>query len=237
MNERQSRLLAAIVEQFIETAIPVGSNHIFETGKFHVSGATVRNEMRLLGEEGYLEQPHVSAGRIPTAKGYKLYVQKHIEPSTHEKKVRKKFDALREQYFVRKDQERVYEAVALLSNMMPNVAFATVPHKHRVYYLGLAESFRQPDFATNPSLITGVAEALEEHLANAVDSIEIDEKIRYYIGEDHLLPQLQSCSMMVTAYQMRDQKGAIGILGPIRMDYAYNNVALDMVAGLLRSGK
>lgn len=234
MNERQSRLLAAIIEQFIGTAVPVGSKHIFESGKFHVSGATVRNEMRLLGEEGFLEQPHISAGRIPTAKGYRLYVQNHVRLSDHEKQVRKKFDTLREQYFQRKDQERVYEAVALLSHMMSNVAFATVPHKHRVYYLGLAESFRQPDFTSNPSLITGVAEALEEHLANAVDSIVIDEKIRYYIGEDHLLPQLQSCSMIVTEYKMGDQRGAIGILGPMRMDYGYNNVALEMVAGLLR---
>lgn len=235
MNERQSKLLAAIIEQFIDTATPVGSKHIFDSGMFHISGATVRNEMRLLGEEGYLEQQHISAGRIPTAKGYRAYVQDHVRPNTHEQIVRKKFDSLREQYFHRKDQERVYEAVALLSHMMPNVAFATVPHKHRVYYLGLAESFRQPEFTTNPALITGVAEVLEDHLTEVVNAIEVDEKIRYYIGEDHILPQLQSCSMIVTAYKVRDQKGVIGVLGPMRMDYGYNSVALEMVASLLRA--
>lgn len=235
MNERQSKLLAAIIKQFIDTAIPVGSKQIFESGLFHISGATVRNEMRLLGEEGYLEQLHISAGRIPTAKGYRAYVQDHVKPNDHEQIVRQKFDTLRSQYFNRKDQERVYEAVALLSHMMPNVAFATVPHKHRVYYLGLAESFRQPEFTSNPSLITGVAEVLEDHLSEIVDAIEVDDKIRYYIGEKHILPQLQSCSMIVTAYKVRDQKGVIGILGPIRMDYGYNAVALEMVASLLRS--
>lgn len=235
MNERQSKLLAAIIEQFIDTAVPVGSSHIFEMGKFHVSGATVRNEMRLLGDAGFLEQPHVSAGRIPTAKGYKMYVNNYLEPSKYEKIVRKKFETLREQYFVRKDQERVYEAVAMLSHMIPNVAFATVPHKHRLYYLGLAESFRQPDFIANPLLITGVAEALEEHLADAIESIIVDGTIRHYIGEEHLLPHLQSCSMIVTEYQIGSQKGAIGILGPIRMDYGYNQVALEMVASLIRT--
>jgi transcriptional regulator of heat shock response len=234
MNERQSKLLAAVIEQFITTALPVGSQHIFNSGKFHISGATVRNEMRLLGEEGFLQQPHISAGRIPTAKGYRMYIQNNIEPNIHEKSIRKKFDDLREQYFQRKDQERLYEAVALLSHMMPNIAFATVPHKHRLYYLGLAETLRQPDFMNDPSLVSGVAEVLEDHLANVVDSLEIDDTIRYYIGEDHILPQLQSCSMIITEYRIRDQHGAIGILGPMRMDYGYNHTALDMVASLIR---
>lgn len=233
MNERQSKLLAAIIEQFIETALPVGSQHIFSSGKFHISGATVRNEMRLLGEEGYLMQPHVSAGRIPTAKGYRMYINS-LEPTRYVKEVEAKFTTLREQYFERKDQERVYEAVALLSHMMPNIAFATVPHKHRLYYLGLAETLRQPDFMENPKLITGVAEVLEEHLADVLSSLTIDDTIRYYVGEEHILPQLQSCSMIITSYTVRGEQGVIGILGPMRMDYGYNHVALQMVASLLQ---
>jgi transcriptional regulator of heat shock response len=236
MNERQSRLLKAIIDQFIGTAEPVGSHHIIEAGTFNVSCATVRNEMRFLGEEGYLQQPHVSAGRVPTAKGYRVYVNQHLEPSLHEKDVRKKFDTLRGQYFQRKDQERVFDAVAMLAHMTPNVAFATVPHKHRVYYLGLANVLRQPEFQTNPSFASGVVEVLEDHLADVVDSLKIDEKIRYYIGQEHILPQIQSCSIVITDYKIRDERGVLGVLGPMRMDYGYNTVALDMVADLLRSG-
>ncbi len=235
MNERQSKLLKEIIDQFIETALPVGSHHIIGRGTFLVSGATVRNEMRVLGEEGFLEQPHVSAGRIPTAKGYRVYVKNYLEPSRSEKEVRKKFATLREQYFQRKDQERVYEAVALLSHMMPDVAFATVPHKDRVYYLGLANILKQPEFIANPGLATGVVEMLEDHLSDILDKVEIDDKVRYYIGEDHILPQFQSCAMMVTEYKVRDQSGVLGILGPLRMDYAYNTVTLELVADLLRN--
>jgi len=236
MNERQSKLLRAIIDQFIDTALPVGSHHIIESGVFNVSCATVRNEMRFLGEEGYLQQPHVSAGRVPTAKGYRVYVQQYLEPSRHEKEVRKKFDTLREQYFQRKDQERVYDAVALLAHMTPNLAFATVPHKHRVYYLGLANVLRQPEFQLDPRFASSVVEVLEGQLADAVESLHVDEKIRYYIGEEHILPQIQSCSLMVTDYRVRESRGIVGILGPMRMDYGYNTVALDMVADLLRSG-
>lgn len=236
MNERQSKILAAIIDQFISTALPVGSKQIVEHGYFKVSGATVRNEMQILSDEGYIMQPHVSAGRVPTAQGYKMYVEQHMQPVQCEQQVRKKFNTLKEQYFNRKDQERVYEAVSLLSHMMPDVAFATVPHKERVYYMGLANAFKQPEFQHNPTLASGVAEVLEDHLTEVLAHLDIDDQVRYFIGEDNVLPQVHSCSLMVTEYQVRDQKGTVGILGPMRMDYAYNTVALEMVADLLRSG-
>ena len=232
MNSRQAKLLTAIIDQFIQTAVPVGSKNLLEAAGFDVCGATIRNEMRFLCEEGFLEQPHVSAGRIPTAKGYRVYVQKFMEPSIQEKKVRQRFESLRDRYFKRKDQERVYEAVALLSHMVPNIAFATVPHKSQVYYLGLANTLRQPEFQLNPLLATGVCEVLETRLNDLIENITVDDTVRSYIGEEHLLPQIQSCSMMITRF---GDKGVIGILGPMRMDYAYNSIAIDMVVGLLRS--
>ncbi|MBI3332202.1 hypothetical protein HYZ99_04595 [Candidatus Peregrinibacteria bacterium] len=248
MNTRQSKLLLAIIDQFIATAMPVGSKRLLESGDFPFSSATIRNEMSTLEDEGFLEQPHISAGRIPTAKGYRAYVSDLMEPSTYERRVRLKFESLKEQYFRRKDQERAYEAVALLSQMIPNVAFATVPHKDRVYFLGLANALKQPEFQLNPFLATGVVEVLEGRLANLLDRVEIDSQIRYYIGDEHVLSQIQSCSVMVTDYKLpahrspagrdeggRGEHGVIGILGPMRMDYGYNTVALDLVAGLLRS--
>lgn len=225
----------AIIDEFIQTAIPVGSKQIIEQGQFPLSGATIRNEMRVLGEEGFIEQPHISAGRIPTAKGYRIYVQEYMEPTVQEKKVRARFDSLKEQYFKRKDQERVYEAVALLSQMIPNVAFAAVPHKERVYYMGLSNTLKQPEFQMNPMLASGVVEILESRLTDLIEQVQVDDSVRYFIGDEHLLPQIQSCSMVVKRYNVRGEKGVIGILGPMRMDYAYNTVALELVSDLLRS--
>lgn len=236
MDSRQSKLLAAIIDQFIQTAAPVGSKQLLShCTDFCLSGATIRNEMRVLGDEGFLDQPHISAGRIPTAKGYRVYVKEYLNPTGQEKVVRKKFDTLKDQYFKRKDQERAYEAVGLLSQMIANIAFATVPHKPGVYFLGLAHALRQVEFQQNPMLASAVVEVLEEQLTAVIDKITIDDKVRYYIGEEHVLPQFQSCSMMITEYTIRGNKGVIGILGHMRMDYAYNTVALELVADLLRS--
>lgn len=234
MNTRQAKLLSAIIENFIETAIPVGSHHILEGGLFPVSGATIRNEMRVLGEEGLIEQPHTSAGRVPTVQGYRMYVQEFMNPTAHEKAVRAKFNTLREQYFQHKDRERVYEAIALLSGMTPNVSFATVPHRERVIYLGLSNAMRLPEFAGNPSFVSGIVEVLEKKLADLIDKVALTNKVQYYIGEKNLCKEFESCSMLVTEYSVRGEKGAVGILGPMRMDYAYNTVALDMVASLIR---
>ncbi len=76
---------------------------------------------------------------------------------------------------------------------------------------------------------------LEERLTDVIGKIEIVDKVRYYIGEEHILPQFQSCSMMITGYSVRGNTGVIGILGHMRMDYGYNTVALELVADLLRS--
>ena len=235
MNTRQAKLLVAIIDQFIETALPVGSKRLLEMGSFSVSSATIRSEMGHLEEEGFLEQPHISAGRIPTAKGYRVYVKEFMEPTNLELQVRKKFDTLKEQYFKRKDQERVYEAVALLSHMIPNVAFATVPHKNRVYYMGLSNALKQPEFQGNPALATGVVEVLENRLSEILEEVETDDNVRYYIGDEPLVPYVQSCSLLVKRFRVRSEEGVLGIVGPMRMDYAYNTVALEMVSDLLRS--
>lgn len=74
LNERKKWILAAIVELYIATGEPVGSKALCEAAGLGLSSATVRNEMSELAELGYLEQPHTSAGRIPTQRGYRFYV-------------------------------------------------------------------------------------------------------------------------------------------------------------------
>lgn len=79
LTERKKKILRAVVESYIETAEPVGSKTLLESTGLDVSSATVRNELADLTELGYLEQPHTSAGRIPSPKGYRLYVNELME--------------------------------------------------------------------------------------------------------------------------------------------------------------
>src|SRR5438045_9047332 len=74
LDDRKSAILRAIVEEYIGSAQPVGSQTIAQTRDLGVSAATVRNEMSVLERDGYITQPHTSAGRIPTDRGYRYFV-------------------------------------------------------------------------------------------------------------------------------------------------------------------
>ncbi|GDX19188.1 heat-inducible transcription repressor HrcA [Actinomycetes bacterium] len=80
LDDRKTAILRAVVEEYIATAQPVGSSHIAASDGVQVSSATVRNDMAFLEQEGYLAQPHTSAGRIPTDKGYRFFVD-HLTPN------------------------------------------------------------------------------------------------------------------------------------------------------------
>ena len=84
LDERKLDVLRAIVEDYVATQEPVGSKALVERHNLRVSPATVRNDMAVLEEEGYLRQPHTSAGRVPTDKGYRLFVDRlsRIKPLT-----------------------------------------------------------------------------------------------------------------------------------------------------------
>ncbi len=80
LDERKAAILRAVVEEYIDTAQPVGSGHVTSAPGVTVSSATVRNDMAALEQEGFLHQPHTSAGRVPTDKGYRFFVDHLVEP-------------------------------------------------------------------------------------------------------------------------------------------------------------
>ena len=74
LNERKLTILKAIIQNYLETGEPVGSRTLSKYTELNLSSATIRNEMADLEEMGYLSQPHASAGRVPSDKGYRVYV-------------------------------------------------------------------------------------------------------------------------------------------------------------------
>ena len=82
ISERKKKILGALVDEYIKTAEPVGSKAIAGVADIGCSSATIRNELAELTALGYLEQPHTSAGRIPTARAFRLYIDSlmHRQP-------------------------------------------------------------------------------------------------------------------------------------------------------------
>lgn len=94
MDERKRKILAAVVDQYILTGEPVGSKAIAQIPGINVSAATIRNDMSVLEQLGYLEQPHTSAGRIPTFNGYRLYIDELMQVETLSESERQRLDEM-----------------------------------------------------------------------------------------------------------------------------------------------
>ena len=123
---RKSKILNAIIKQYIETGEPTGSKVLLDFLDFSVSSATVRNEMASLSDMGYLVQPHTSAGRIPTQRGYRYYLDHLIEPIELNSRERRAIDDVLTA--VADDPEHILNKGAeILSQLTGYVALSTTP--------------------------------------------------------------------------------------------------------------
>jgi len=215
----------------------VGSKFLQETFEFSCSPATIRSEMGQLEQEGYLESPHTSAGRIPTERGFRYFVA-HSQEDVDKVRpgVRKEFAAELERYYAnKKADERVYDTISVLTQLTPNVAFATIPSSERMFFLGLSNVLQQPEFSSDPVAASGVFRVLEGNFHSVLSSLEISGSPHVFIGSENLIPEIQSCSLIVTSYTVNGKKGYLGVLGPMRIDYARNIAALEAANEFLDS--
>ncbi|KKR07765.1 MAG: heat-inducible transcription repressor HrcA, heat-inducible transcriptional repressor [Candidatus Peregrinibacteria bacterium GW2011_GWE2_39_6] len=235
LDPRKGKILAAIIQDFINTAEPVGSKSILVKYQLSVSPATIRNDMAFLETEGFIYQPFTSAGRIPTQKGYRLYIDEFADHQKAKKMAKENLKKLRKHHAQQHAQQQVYEAVALLAQAIPNISFASLPNNEHAFYLGVSNLLKQPEFLKSPLQASHVVEVLEEgtHFLKTLDQLEITENPKIFIGKENILSQIESCSLIVCSYEFAEFKGYLGLLGPTRMPYAYNLATLKEVCELL----
>lgn len=215
MDTRKEKLLNLVIESYIENAEPVGSKFLVSSGDLDLSEATVRNELRALEEEGYLTHPHTSAGRIPTEKGYRHYIQNlnlaKSQISKNDSKIlSKSLDKDSDQELVLKN---LAKTMVELSNETVILAFSP----ERVYYTGLSNLFNKPEF-DRLSLIADIFEAFD-HCEDHMESFfaKVSNEPQYFIGDEQ--PFGEMLSVLSVKF---GQEGLIALVGPKRMDYKYN---------------
>jgi heat-inducible transcriptional repressor len=217
MQDRQLEILRAIVDEYVATQEPVGSKAIAERHPLGVSPATIRNDMALLEDAGLITQPHTSAGRIPTTTGYRLFVDKlaQIKPlSTAERRAIETFlshASDREDLFVR--------TAKLLAQLTRQVAVIQYPNEERVVLAGAS------------NLARGGAQALEEQVVLLRLLADAGQSVQVRIGNEQSEKNLQTTSLISVEYGIEGQStGALGVIGPTRMDYAQTIATVNAVA-------
>jgi len=221
---RQKELFKNIVEEYIKTAQPVGSKLIVERFNLDISPATVRNNMRELEEDGLIFSPHTSAGRIPTEKGYKYFIENYINFSDEFKEEEiKEIEKLRNLEIKGIDKiKNLAKILAEKSGLGVFVGFA----KNNVYYTGLSNIFSQPEFQ-DLNLIQNISEVID-HLDEVMGKIyDQTSETQIKIGSDNLFSS--ACSAVVTKFK----NILIGIIGPMRMDYKYNIKLINFVKNII----
>ena len=127
LDERKVKILQAVIRNYLETGEPVGSRTVSKYTDLNLSSATIRNEMADLEEMGYILQPHTSAGRIPSDKGYRLYVDTMMEEK--EREVDEKMELVLEK--TDRLEQVLKQAVKLLASNTQYAAMVTGPNYHR----------------------------------------------------------------------------------------------------------
>ena len=194
----------------------MGSKSLAAKGFFGISGATIRNEMRQLERDGYIFQPHTSAGRVPTEKGYAFYVANYIFDGQKKKSKSKLNGAAKtrlDEIILRVDGEEELKELAKILAELSSALVILAFDSNRFYYTGLSYLYDQPEFATQAA-VTTVSQALD-HCDEIIPSVFqlINQEKKFLIGQEN--PFGAQCSFAAAPLN----KGLVGMLGPLRMDY------------------
>lgn len=215
MTERQKQILFAIVEQYAEVASPVGSNLLAKL--FNVSSATIRADMAELERLGFISQPHTSAGRVPTDRGYRFYVNSlsnNVEETTTERRAERALTARVQHGGL--PERTIRNAVDTLVELTHNLGLATIGHQ--LYMSGLSNLFGQPEFlhAAQVRQVAQLLDNLEPWLREAAPN----EPLSVFIGQENPIGRAAGCSLIISRFHSPySDRSYIGILGPTRQSY------------------
>lgn len=226
MTERQKQILSAIIEQYAEVAVPVGSSLLAKV--FNVSSATIRAEMAELERLGYIRQPHTSAGRIPTDRGYRFYVNSLAagQPTAPEKRAERALTARVQHGGL--PERTIRNAVDTLVELTHNLGLATIGNQ--LYMSGLSNLFGQPEFIGGPQVqqVARLLDNLEPWLREAAPN----EPLSVYIGSENPIGRAAGVSLIISRFRSPfSDHSYIGTLGPTRQSYR------DVMALVAHTGK
>lgn len=220
LSSRQTQLLKVIIDEYLETAEPVGSIVIERKYSLGVSPATIRNEMAALTAKGYLKQPHTSAGRIPTPVAMKFYISQLMDEKTMSVS-----EEVRAKENIRGAQENIdhlmREATQRLSETTGSLAVAT-DDKGDIWSHGYSHVFENPEFNNYLvcqkvfSMIEEVSLLHELMFRRLTGSTPIEVLFGEELGWDNFEP----VGIVASRFEANGKNYALGVIGPFRLNYA-----------------
>lgn len=230
ISERQGKILKKVVEEHINSARPVSSKAIEEKYGFSVCPATIRNDMQRLTDSGFLFQPYTSAGRVPTDRGYRFFVDSLLEREVLGSQDTLKISEMLE------DEEDIFKLATRLSKFLAanSSSLATIHLFDRDFFWkeGWEEILKEPEFGEKDFIVsfTKLLKKFEEEIRN----MEINSRVQVYIGQEN--PFLKTKDFSIVSVQCSFPKkdpGIVSLLGPKRMAYEKNIRLINSLSKVL----
>jgi len=207
MDDRRQKIFEIVVEEYIKRAEPISSNFINENYDFGVSPATIRAELALLEEDGYLAHPHTSSGRVPTEKGYRFFVDNLQKGDEVDKKDLEKEEILQKL----KRNDELFDFLARSSHSL----ILSLLRK-RIHESGLREILGEPEFNNQKGVVDliGARDFLRENLGKMQENFKNRPQVLIGSEAEDLI---KSKNFAIIAVKRGDI--AVVFVGPIRMRY------------------
>jgi transcriptional regulator of heat shock response len=231
--------LESVIKEYVKSAEPVSSGLLEKKYNFDISPAMIRIEMEKLTGAGYLSQPFVSSGRVPTDKGYRYFVDKLLKEKKPKVKESKELKSLLNEEgddFLGFGQS----FAKMLSKMSSMMAIVSFPEEERLFKEGWENIFRMPEFADRETVF-GLADLIGEMEKNIDDiyddSLENNHSqagITIYIGEETPFGKVKGFSIISSSCCFpKKKKGMISLVGPKRMAYERNIEILNSFSEIM----
>jgi len=233
LTERQRRILNKIIEEHIDSAEPVSSSLLEEKYDFGICPATIRIEMRKLTSAGLITQPHTSAGRIPTDKGYRFYVNELLEENLTNENI--------DLWVTDEEIEEIKDTIKFLQSLTKNLA--SISSNLAIGYLfkekillkeGWEEILKEPEFQEKKliSNFTNLLKVFEEEIEN----LKINSGIKIFIGKENPFFKVRDFSIILSKCHFPEtDEGVLALLGPKRMTYEKNISSLSSIIKLVEN--
>jgi transcriptional regulator of heat shock response len=218
LSERQTQILKAITDEYIESGEPVGSSNLVEKYNLNCSPATVRNEMAHLSDQGFLQKPHTSAGRIPTPLGLRYYISNLMKekevPVLQEVAIKQRLWQERFQF-----EQLLRQAALAMADVTANLGLALSSEGY-LAHAGAVKVLDYPEFydieVTRTVLnLLDHCDLLQELFAKAIS----DADVHILLGEETELENFAPCGVVFSRFDSGKHSGTISVLGPSRMKF------------------
>jgi heat-inducible transcriptional repressor len=220
LTARQTQILKSLIEEYIETAEPIGSEALEKKYNLGVSPATIRNEMMTLTKSKFLRQPHTSAGRVPSPKAMKFYIEQLMEEK--QMSLTEEVKAKEEVWDARRDIDKLLEeATHALAERTKNLAIAALSGG-KVWYAGYANIFLSPEFADLEvcASLFSFLEEMERLQELFFERVQGESPVEVVFGEEIDWPGLNPVGVVATRFNIKGKPGALGVIGPSRLNYS-----------------